>query len=107
MSSRIVLGFGVLLLCFPQPAAAVVWTVHPDGTGDAATIQAAIDSVALIGDIIELADGVYTGPGNRDLISYEKMFVVRSQSGDPSTCIIDLGGDPADHHWGFTFSGDG
>jgi hypothetical protein len=97
----------MVLLCLPQPAAAVVWTVYPDGTGDAATIQAAIDSIAPFGDIIELADGVYTGPGNRDLISYEKTFVVRSLSGDPAACIIDLEGGPAEHHWGFIFSGDG
>ena len=82
-------------------------TNAPYGTGDAPTIQAAIDSAAASGDIIELADGVYAGPGNRDLSAYEKWFVVRSQSGDPSACIIDLEGDPTEPHRGFTFSGDG
>jgi len=80
-------------------------SLHPDDTGNAPTIQAAIDSVAPGSDIIELTDGVYTSPGNRDLINYEKLFVVRSQSGDPSACIIDVEGDPTEHHWGFVFSG--
>jgi len=107
MSLRILFGLCVLLLCPPRPAAATVWTIHPDGTGDAPTIQAAIDSAADNGDIIELSDGVYTGSGNRDLTGYEKWFVVRSQSGDPSACIIDVEGNSTEHHWGFTFSGDG
>lgn len=55
----------VMILC--APSAARTWLINPQGTGDAPTIAAAIDSVALFYDIIELADGVYTGDGNRDL----------------------------------------
>jgi hypothetical protein len=40
--------------------------VAPDGSGDAPTIQAAIDSSAPQ-DVVELADGTFIGPGNRDL----------------------------------------
>jgi len=40
--------------------------VRPDGSGDYPTIQAAIDDCN-DGDIIACANGVYTGPGNRDI----------------------------------------
>ena len=54
-----------------------------------ATIQAAIDAVLLPGDEICLADGVYTGAGNRDLDFQGKSITVRSASGDPMACVID------------------
>ncbi len=66
------------------------WTirVNPEGTGDQPTIQAAIDA-ALEGDRIELADGVYTGEGNRAIDFRGKAIEVRSAGGDPAACIID------------------
>jgi hypothetical protein len=70
------------------PASATTYLVRPDGTGDFPTIQDAIDS-ATDGDVIELADGVFRGFRNR-FISYEgKALTVRSQSGDPASCIVD------------------
>jgi len=45
------------------PAAATTWTVNADGSGDFATIQAAIDG-ATNGDIIELEAATFTGAGN-------------------------------------------
>jgi len=41
-----------------SPAQARTWYITPDGTGDAPTIQAGIDS-AVAGDIVELACGTY------------------------------------------------
>ena len=77
--------------------------IKPDGTGAYATIQAAIDG-APIRDIIDLADGVYTGAGNRDLDFRGKKITVRSETGDPSKCIIDCQGTSAAPHRGASFS---
>ncbi|HOW72592.1 MAG TPA: right-handed parallel beta-helix repeat-containing protein [Phycisphaerae bacterium] len=51
------------------------------------TIQAAIDA-AMDGDEVVVADGVYTGEGNRNLDFRGKVITVRSQGG-PDACVID------------------
>jgi Right handed beta helix region len=61
------------------------------GTGDYPTIQLAI-AAAENGDVIELADGTYTGDGNRDLDYMGKAITIRSQSGVAASCIIDCEG---------------
>jgi hypothetical protein len=76
------------------------WYVRTDGLGDAATIQAAVDSASAY-DSIVLADGVFTGPGNRDII-VEKSLTITSEGGDPGTCIIDCQGSSADRRRAFT-----
>jgi len=81
-------------------AAAETFVVTPDGP---TTIQMAINDCYLSGDIIELTDGVFTGPGNRDLSFLGKDIIVRSQSGDPTTCIIDSEGSDQDFHRAFVF----
>ncbi len=102
MSGRILVFSALALLALQGPAArATTWFVTPDGSGDAPTIQAAIDS-ASSGDVIELADGVYTGYGNRDLSNMEKRILLKSASGNPEACIIDLQGSPTDPHWGIS-----
>jgi hypothetical protein len=93
----------VFFLLHFYSADARVWLLQPDGSGDAATIAAAIDSAATNGDVIVLADGIYTGEGNRDLSNGEKWFLIKSQSGDPTTCIIDLQGSADDPHWGIIY----
>ena len=105
---RVFPGLVVCLLIVLPPATAFssVWVVHPDGSGDAPTIGAAIDSIQSDG-IIELADGVFTGPGNRDLNSQEKAILVRSISGDPASCIVDCGGSEAEPHGFLAFFGGG
>jgi len=90
----------ILILSTTVRVSARTWEVHADGTGDAPTIQAAIDSLQSDDDIV-LADGVYSGPGNRDLYNAEKLFTIASQSGNPTACVIDCQGAPDDPHWGF------
>ena len=69
--------------------------------GDSITIQAGING-AVDGDTVLVADGIYTGEGNRD-ISFDKTIVVISQNGS-SNCIIDCEGSEADPHRGFQFN---
>lgn len=68
---------------------------------DYATIQAAIDA-AQDYDTILLADGIYTGDGNRDVAYGGKQVTITSQSG-PANCIIDCQGSEADPHRAFIF----
>lgn len=77
---------GAFLFSF-TPASSRTWYISPDGGGDAPTIQAGIDSAAA--DTVLLASGTYTGVGNREINYNGKAVTVRSQSGDPSECIID------------------
>jgi predicted outer membrane repeat protein len=76
--------------------------VKPDGTGDFPTIQAAIDA-AEDDDLIILADGTYTGNGNRDIDFRGKAIRIRSLSLDPDSCIIDCQGGFGEPHHGFVF----
>ena len=59
--------------------------VAPDGPK--ATIQAALDA-ASAGDEIVVADGVYTGAGNRNLNFFGKDLTLRSENG-ADACTID------------------
>jgi hypothetical protein len=81
---------------------ATTYVVQPDGGGDFPTIQAAIDAV-LDGDVIELTDGIFMGPGNRDIDFLGKAITVGSQSGNAESCIIDCDGSPEEPHRGFVF----
>ncbi|MHC4544955.1 MAG: right-handed parallel beta-helix repeat-containing protein [Planctomycetota bacterium] len=79
-------------------------TIYVDnhGTGDFNNIQAAIDD-SNDGDTIIVADGTYTGYGNRDIEFLGKSIVLRSENG-PGNCIIDCNGTEAEPHRGFYFS---
>jgi len=63
-------------------------------------IQTAIDA-AVDDDEVVVADGTYTGAGNRDIDFDGRLITVRSASGDPSTCIIDCQANSDDLHRGF------
>lgn len=88
----------VLILAAPATLPAATFLIQPDGTGDFPTIQAALTAAAA-GDTIALADGTFTGAGNRNLNYVGKSLVVMSQSGTPVTCVIDCEGAAR----GFTF----
>lgn len=57
---------------------------------DFPTIQQGINA-ATDGDVVIVADGVYTGPGNKGLLFPGPVITLRSASG-PDACIIDLQG---------------
>jgi len=72
----------------------------PDGSGEVPTIQAAVQAAA-DGDTILLANGVFQGDGNRDIDLGERELVIRSETNDPSSCVIDCGATQSDPHRGF------
>jgi hypothetical protein len=64
---RALFSSGLLAVVLLPAAGATTYVVHPDGTGDSPTIQAAIDASS-DGDVVELTNGTFTGDGNRDLV---------------------------------------
>jgi len=80
------MSLSILAATLLAAASATADTLHVPA--EYATIQAAIDAAA-DSDVVELADGTYTGPGNRDLNLHGKAITVRSASGEPALCIID------------------
>jgi predicted outer membrane repeat protein len=84
-------------------ASGATYLVKPDGTGDFPDIQAAIQAAAA-GDVIELADGVFTGAGNRDIRYMGKAITLRSRSGDPRSCTIDCQCPASGSHRAFDFN---
>ena len=82
-----------------EPASAATYLIRPDGTGDFPTIQEAI-SAASNGDVIRLADGVYLGDGNSQIMFQGKAITVESVSGNPATCglsaVLFLSGEGRD-----------
>jgi hypothetical protein len=81
-------------------------TVNDDGPADFNNIQAAIND-ANNGDTVLVANGTYSGLGNRDIDFLSKAITVKSENG-PTNCIIDCNGSSSEPHRGFYFhSGEG
>jgi hypothetical protein len=80
-------------------AAASADTLHVPG--DYETIQAAIDA-AVDGDTVLVADGTYTGDGNRDMSFGGRAITVRSEHGAEG-CVIDIDAGEEDWHRAFSF----
>lgn len=83
MPSRVVLLFVCVFAAGPVASAAVI-----NVPADQPTILAAVTAAAS-GDEIVLADGIYTGAGNREVGITGKAITIRSASGDPTLCAID------------------
>ena len=67
-----------------------------------ATIQAGLDA-AQANDTVLVADGYYSGDGNRDLSFNGKPVLLMSANG-PDYCSIDAGGSASEWHRGFLIS---
>ena len=116
-SPRVVLASVLLLsLALVQPArserAVVAASAGVRGLGatihvpqDQPTIQAGVDA-AVDGDVVVVAQGTYTGPGNRDIDFHGKRIVLRAETG--ARVVIDCQAGNRDRHRGFIFqSGEG
>ncbi|MHC4157782.1 MAG: hypothetical protein ACYSSO_01760 [Planctomycetota bacterium] len=95
--------FVFILVCFVLVCTCLarVITVDDDGPSDFNDIQAGIND-ANNGDTVIVAEGTYTGTGNRDIDFGGKAITVRSENG-PTNCIIDVNASEADMHRGFIF----
>ena len=78
-------GFGAIT------ARGTTYLVTPDGTGDFPTLQAAVDACRG-GDVIELADGIFRGPGNYLVDFPGYAITVHSKSGYADRCVLDAEG---------------
>jgi parallel beta-helix repeat protein len=87
----------IVVLAASTTAHAKTIYVDDDAPADFSNIQAAIDN-AYDGDTIIVADGIYTGDGNRDIDFLGKAITVRSENG-ANNCIIDC----EYKGWGFYF----
>ncbi len=83
------LGLGFFGMAIPPLYAADIH-VSPDGSGDGRYHPRPPSLPPLATIHIVLADGTYTGEGNRDFVLGTRTCRVRSASGDAHACIIDL-----------------
>ena len=85
------------LLILVSMASARTWYITPDGTGDAPTIQAGVDSAAA-GDIVMLACGTYydcthaTPDGEVACVIMKSGIMLQGETGDPDCATIDAQG---------------
>lgn len=79
----------LLLSLIATSSHAAVRRVWPDGFGAYPDIQAAWNA-AQSGDVIELEDGIFSGPGNTDLDLSNEAVEIRSRSNSAGSCTIDF-----------------
>ncbi len=103
---NLLLVIAIVLVVFfgNQAFAGQVITVDDDGPADYSAIQDAIDA-AIDGDIVVVADGIYTGNGNRDIDFGGRAITVKSENGSEN-CVIDCNGTENEPHRGFYFHND-
>lgn len=86
MNGKFHLALGCIIYLFSYASAEIrhVPNEYP-------TIQAAINS-SQNGDEVVIANGVYSGPGNYNISFIGRAITVRSESGNPDLCIVDIQG---------------
>jgi predicted outer membrane repeat protein len=89
----------LLFVAFLTPICSAATINVPSGS---ATIQAGINA-ASVGDTVLVADGTYTGTGNRDISFNGKNIIVMSENG-PAFTILELQGSPSTPHRAFNFT---
>lgn len=94
---------GFLILCVSFCSAGK-WTVDLNGGGDFTDIQSAINA-ADPGDIVQIADGIYTGSGNQNISFLGKAITVKSING-PAACIVEGDNSEPSLNRGFVFETD-
>ncbi len=87
-----------LFCCWPPISGASTYLIDPYGTGDFPDIASAV-LAASSGDSILLEEGIYTGPGNRDIDFAGKLLHVGSLSGVPDDCILNCQHDGRTFHF--------
>lgn len=93
---------GLVMFC-PFALANTLFAAVIHVPGDKPTVQSAVD-YASDGDQIQIAAGVLSGPGNRDIEFHGKCLLV-SGMGTAQT-IIDCGGSESENHGAFIFGAD-
>jgi hypothetical protein len=94
---RFVLAALVLVLISPTSPSARTWYIEPDGSGDAPTIQAGVDSAA-VGDTVLVAPGVYHDCTHLNAHAHPHCVILRGgihvigEADDPSDVVIDAEG---------------
>ncbi len=100
------LSFGIIFFILAVSAFGETYNVDDYGTGDYATIQAAVDA-ARAGDVIVLQPGTYSGKGNRNINYRGKDITIRSVKPDDPGCveetIVDCNGSDFEQSRAFIF----
>jgi len=81
------------LILTASPALGANYLVAPDGSGDYPDIAAAVGA-CVDGDEVVLADGMFTGPGNTNVLISNLIITIRSLSGSSINCRINCEGGP-------------
>lgn len=92
MSGKGILLWGLVFLAISltaHPVSSITWYVTPDGSGEAPTIQAAIDSAAT-GDTVLVAPGFYSIDEDINIREQQRLYLI-GEAGAEET-IIDAGG---------------